>query len=178
METINATSIIHNKKMEALNERSKEDNEIQRIDKFYKKKLAVIRKERDDNLDYYFESLHRRGRKKKGCTDEVEIEQTYARKKRVIENAWHKKVEQFKKEKEEASFCKVELLMEEYSLVDIIKEYAIFSLAQSGKIVYPESLEERAILLNTIDISSAIDEFVNGIHDLTDEQRKYLLESK
>lgn len=178
METINATSIIRNKTMEALDDRSKDSVDIERIDKFYKKKLAIIRKERDDNLDYYFESLHRPGRKKKGCTDEVEIEQTYARKKRAIESAWHKKVEQLKKEKENASFCKMELLMDEYSLVDIIKEYAIFSLAQSGKIAYPESLEERAILLNTIDISSAIDEFVNGIHDLTDEQRKYLLESK
>ena len=96
----------------------------------------------------------------------------------ATEEVAKKVFEQLKKEKENASFCKMELLMDDYSLVDIIKEYAIFSLAQSGKIAYPESLEERAILLNTIDISSAIHEFVNGIHNLTDEQRKYLLESK
>ena len=178
LNTINAKNIIENKQIEAMEDHSRAFEKIEKINRFYKKKLSDLRKEKADNLDYYFDSLHKPGRKRKGCSDEVEIEQEYARKKRALEKEYKQKMALAKKKNEEATYNKMELLKDEYSLVDIIKEYAIFSLAQSGKRLYPESLEERAILLNTIDISFAIEEFVNGIHNLTNEQRKYLLENR
>lgn len=174
LDSIDAKKIINHKIIEAKDDELKDYQELNSIDRKYKDMLKKLKKERDDNLDYYFESLHRPGRKRNGCSDEVEIEQEYTRKKRALENEWRKKIAEASKRHKEAIDNKVELLQEDYSLVDIIKEYAIFSLAKAGKISYPETLEQRAELLKTIDLDMAIREFIKENDKLSSTQVSFL----
>lgn len=174
LDSIDAKKIINHKIIEAKEDELKDYQELNSIDCKYKDMLKKLKKERDDNLDYYFESLHRSGRKRNGCSDEVEIEQVYVRKKFFLENEWKKKIAEATKRQRYANDNKVELLQEDYSLVDIIKEFAIFSLAKAGKIDYPETLEQRAEMLKNLNLDKAISEFIKGNSNLNSMQIEFL----
>lgn len=67
-----------------------------------------------------------------------------------------------------------ELIFENNSLQDLIKEYALFSLANKEEIVYPDTLEKRGIELMKLPMKTAIEEFLESDIQFSDEEIAYL----
>lgn len=153
---IDAKKIIRSKEKEAQDYYINKFDRYRKIDDIYTSKLSEIqnnssKKKKFSNCNEYFEEL---------SNIQKELEENY------------------QKADEEAAMeeiLQVEILCGEYCLYDLIKEYAIYSLASQGNLVYPSTLEERAKMLAVIDFKEATLEFISGNqHLLTSEQIDFL----
>lgn len=150
--------------------------QIFEIDDKYEKLLKDLLDNKNKKLDYYYQSLHRPGRKRKGCADEIEIENLYRIQKAKIEKRWEMELESNYKMQEEERFNTMEALNEFISLRDFIKQYYVFSLSKRGAIEYPSTQKELNNLLVNIPMDRALDEFLREF-SLSDVQTEYLKEN-
>lgn len=124
-------------------------------------------------FDKYLDSLPADFWKAYDYEDEQEINRWYStRRNKII-----KQFEIAEKKLEKESFndqLSIEPLNKD-SLESIIKEFALFNMAQKQEIVYPTTLAEKNSLLLKIDIKNAIPEFIANFQDkLSDVEMEYL----
>ena len=179
MSKIDAKTFFDRKKVESDESEDLKEKEINSIDMLYEEKLKSLKTEIDERMHNYLDALHKKGRKKKGCSDEVEIMQEWDLRKRAIESEWIREIEEVSYKHEVSRAYQMEILAKEYTLYDLIKEFAIFSLAEKGKIEYPDTLEKKGVMLRNISFEIAVDEFIEfNKHLLDNEEICYLKSCK
>ncbi len=178
MHLVETHQVISYQKQEILENHERRIEELERIDKKYEEKLSLLKDEYDRRLKDFIQSLHRPGRKKYGYTDELEIEEEYSQKKYQIEVEWENVTKRLKNANvtNENVFSLGRIAF--YSLVDIVKEYALYAMALKGIITYPDTSAKRAQILETMDAQKAAKEFVENHNNiLSKEQIAYLLDT-
>ena len=104
--------------------------------------------------------------------DPVEIDRWYA----TMQQQLLEKLEKSQKKLQKEQDVSTEILLEnDYNLDSIIREFALFSLAKNQCVPYPETLEERSLMLAQIPNNVAISEFLmetNG--QFSDAELEYL----
>ena len=102
------------------------------------------------------------------------LEREYNEKRLKIQERWSEEEKALEKKRAMQLELQGDLIFENNSLADLIKEYAIFSLAQKGEIDYPKTMEERGMMLAKLDISKAIKEFLDSPIELSENESRYL----
>ena len=178
MAKLNVKSLVNGKLDEAKEISDLMQSKSEVLNKEYEEKINNLRKEYETDLQCYYDSLHRPGRKKKGLKDDVLITRKYVEKKKAIESKLERKFSLLLEEQQTQDNNMIPILDENYSLIDLIKEYALFGLAQKGIFNYPSNAEARGQMLMAINLDVAISEFISMNKTiLTNEQINYLLDA-
>lgn len=175
--TVDAKTVFAKKHEESKNSAIKDQNEIAELDKQMRKKLKDLKDKYDADCTRYYEELHKPGGFKDTDLDELSLSIEYNEAKYEIEQEWNKKAKELEKKHDDATLAKLDLLMEDYSLLDFIKEFAIFAKAtdETNPIPYPETSEERGIMLANLGIDESINLFIKLNHQkLTEDMILYL----
>lgn len=139
----------------------RETDEVFKLENKMKKCLKDLKKE-------YVRKLNTK-------EDEIVLTDEYERKKNEIYEQWTKEEEKLNEENSIRDIMKGELINEDVSLMDLIKEYAIFSQASKGEIAYPKTMEERGMALAQIEIKDAMKEFLDSnVVELSEIEINYL----
>lgn len=161
LSKINAKKLIHDKKNEITAYFTNISNRAESINHMYKDKLSSLKREYSKKL--------------KNCDDQIQADKEYLKAKSNIEKEWEEKLAEFEKQLVKEEICQFEILNGEYSLYDLIKEYAIYGMALKEEIYYPSTMKERNVMLMVIDNKHAISEFISATKQvLTNEQIEFL----
>ena len=161
MSKINTSDLVASKEKESDAYYKEEFKEVEAINDGYEAKLAKLKADFEKKID--------------NCYDQIDAERRYAETKLELEQEWERELDKLEKRQAEAEEFQIEILGGEYSLYDLIKEYAIFSLAKNGVIQYPSTILERSALLMSIEKKLAITEFISiNRKVLKDEQVDFL----
>lgn len=161
MSKINTKELVANKTNEAEGYYNNESKEVEAVNNFYEEKLAKLKERFNKELQ--------------SCDDEVDVENKYSEAKLKMEQEWEEKLNNLEKKQAEAEEFQMEILGGDYSLIDLIKEYAVFGLAKKGKIQYPTTMLQRSAVLMRLDEKQAIPEFIElNRETLKDNQVEFL----
>ena len=161
LSKINAKKVLSGKKREANGYFRSSQIRVAELDCTYKEKLSELKKEYD--------------KKSKKCKDSMALQREYSDAKFKLEKEWEEKSNQLENFLEKEELLQLELLGGEYSLLDLIKEYAIYAMALNEKIVYPETMKERSSMLMVLNTKDAISEFISGNEQiLTSKEIEFL----
>ena len=172
MSKIDASKIIKQKSEEIEDDSLKKIKEINEIDQHYMQEIHSLHKKQHQELNYYFESLDKPGRKKKGFEDDLKIIQNFQEKKEHVERKWKQEIKKIEKKHMKSDFFLIEFT-DECSLSDLIKEYSLFSFSTKGLFEYPNSLESRSQMLSSLKLDSSIKEFLD-FKELNEIEIEYL----
>lgn len=104
--------------------------------------------------------------------DTAEIDKWYQKTKNKIIQKFEKAEKKLEKVQENIDFS---VVSDDYNLETLIKEFALFSLAQKQVIVYPSTLEEKCTILREIPLKMAISEFIKEMKvAFSEEELQYL----
>ena len=173
MLTVGAAETFEKKRIEMNDSTTSDEQKTSTLDNEMKEKLKNLKDKFDSDLLLYYKELHRPGPKTMKKDDTTLIREYNAEKIR-LEDEWNKRAEALEKEQTEATWAKLELLTEDYNLLDLIKEYAIYAMAIDGEIQYPNTPEERGLVLSSLNIQKAIPLFIKVNPKLSNEQINYL----
>ena len=158
MTKMNAKKAIMQKKKEEMISKKIQERSFELLEKEMKKILqnlkdAYLKEKTQDNV-----------------AAEVLRDEYLARKNGILED-WNAKEKLLEQRKVYTDYM---ILGGEYSLSDLIKEYAIFAKAKKGEIIYPQTAKERGKLLLKLNIEDAIPYFLESNILLSEEERRYL----
>lgn len=104
--------------------------------------------------------------------DTAEIDKWYQKTKNKIIQKFEKAEKKLEKVQENIDFS---VVSDDYNLETLIKEFALFSLAQKQVIAYPSTLEEKCTILREIPLKMAISEFIKEMKvEFSAEELQYL----
>ena len=173
MTKLNTEDLFMQKKDESDKLSTLIDEKVDSYNRQMKAKLLKLREDFEKDQSEYYERLHKPGRKPKRIYDINEITEKYEAEKRKIENEWERNSRKLEKQYDSLLKSQNTLQNNNFTLTDVIKEYAIYSKACRGDIIYPTTACERGILLSMLDIDEAIKEFISSTQ-LSKSEVEYL----
>ena len=162
----------YKEEIQAAYDDQKEPND--KIDKLYEEFVSthknLSKEECEDEFDTYIDSLPEEFFKVK--FDINQIDDNYNKKRAEMLYKIQLQENEVEKENHKNSELRGEIGLD-ISLSYILREYAIVSLARKGELVYPETPEERGMILAQITNKVAASEFLNN-ENLSEKEKCYL----